>query len=295
VTEQEFDFVRKDGYFLPVSLYVKPVYADKKFNGMLGIAVDISEQKAIREELIQAKERAEESDRLKSAFLANMSHEIRTPMNGIIGFSQMISREGLSKEKRIKFGEIIQDQGKQLLVIISDIIDISKIEAGQLKIEKDVFSLNDMMSKLYDTFVFLAEKESKRVKIIACNGLPDDDAFLYSDHGRIEQILSNLLSNAIKFTEEGKIRFGYQKQGEEALLFFVQDTGIGLSPKEQRLIFERFRQVESSYQVRQQGTGLGLSISQGLVQLLGGDIWVESRKDKGSAFYFTIPFHREKI
>jgi CheY-like chemotaxis protein len=251
----------------------------------------IQEEK-YKQNLLEAKEQAEESDRLKSAFLANMSHEIRTPMNGILGFTQLMLNNTPLDDTQQKYMDIIQSRGKHLLQIINDIIDISKIEANQLKIEQSHFYLNDLLDEIYHSYE--ADMEHKKISDIKLKYLPEfsrEDSYIYSDKFRLQQILTNLLSNAFKFTQKGSIEFGYQKTDDQTLQFFVRDTGIGIPKDKQKDVFERFRQAEeNSTSKKYEGTGLGLSISKNLVHLMNGTIWVESEEGKGSAFYFTIPF-----
>jgi PAS domain S-box-containing protein len=246
--------------------------------------------KLINDELKNAKERAEESDELKSAFLANMSHEIRTPMNAILGFATLIRNRVLSEEKRRDYIDLINANCRQLLHIITDIIDISKIEAGQISIMNKNFQLNKMMNDLYLNYNSQLEVLRKPIKLILKAGLKNEDSALFTDKIRLEQILSNLLSNALKFTENGSIEFGYFIDQRKDIVFYVKDTGIGLTPDEQKIIFDRFRQVSTSYNKLYGGTGLGLSISKGLTEKLGGRIWVESEYGKGSCFYFNLPY-----
>ena len=244
--------------------------------------------------LMEAKEQAEESDRLKSAFLANMSHEIRTPMNGILGFTQlMLSRISPVDEQKY-YLDIIYDRGNHLLQIINDIIDISKIEANQLKIERKLFNLNDLIYELYHSYeVELENKDDNNIQLDLFLGFSKENSYIYSDKIRLRQILTNLIGNAFKFTEKGKISFGYEQKDEETLLFFVKDTGIGIPKEKQKHIFDRFRQAEEGNTTRNyEGTGLGLSISRNLVHLLNGEIWLNSEDGKGSAFYFTLPFEK---
>lgn len=242
----------------------------------------------INQELSEAREKAEESDRLKSAFLANMSHEIRTPMNGIIGFSEMLNNPELSNDKRSLYSKIIVDSSNQLLTIVNDILDISRIETGMISIIKGVVNVNDVINELYNFFERQAKK-NKSLNYESVKDLSDDDSLVMTDKTRLIQVLSNLLSNAFKFTEKGKIHFGY-KLKKNNLEFFVEDTGIGIHAQLQKKIFEPFRQGEVKITRQFGGTGLGLSISQKLVTLLGGKIWFVSKVDKGSIFYFTIPY-----
>lgn len=254
------------------------------------LAIQNVKLKLINDELKAAKEKAEESDKLKSAFLANMSHEIRTPMNAILGFATLIRNRILSEEKRRDYIDLINSNCRQLLNIITDIIDISKIEAGQISIFNKNFSLNKLMNELFLNYKNQVDLLKKPIRFILNNGLKNEDSAIFTDKVRLEQILANLLSNALKFTDKGTIEFGYNIDGKKDIIFFVKDTGIGMSESEAKVIFDRFRQVSSSYNKIYGGTGLGLSISKGLVEKLGGRIWVESEQNKGSNFYFSMPY-----
>jgi len=254
------------------------------------LAVQNIKLKLINDELKTAKEKAEESDELKSAFLANMSHEIRTPMNAILGFATLVRNRVLSEEKRRQYIDLINSNCKQLLHIITDIIDISKIEAGQISIFNKNFQLNKALYDLYINYKNQADVLGKPINFLFNPGLKDEDSAIFTDKVRLEQILSNLLSNALKFTEKGHIELGYFIDRKKDIVFFVKDTGIGINEDEQKVIFDRFRQANSSYNKIYGGTGLGLSISKGLTERLGGKIWVESKIGKGSEFYFNIPF-----
>jgi PAS domain S-box-containing protein len=240
----------------------------------------------INEQLIIAKERAVESDHLKSAFLANMSHEIRTPMNWIIGFAHMLSEKGLDQESLNQYVSIINNCSYQLLTIIDDIIDISKIEAGQLHINNTSVNINTLLLELQSFYAPIAQEANIGLEVRT--GLSDESCTVVSDPVRLRQVLNNLINNAIKFTSNGKITFGYEVNPSE-LEFFVADTGIGISPEYHKLIFERFRQVEHSETRNFRGTGLGLAICKALVNLMCGVIWVESMPNQGSTFKFRIP------
>jgi signal transduction histidine kinase/ActR/RegA family two-component response regulator len=241
----------------------------------------------INQELLKAKERAEDADRLKSAFLANLSHEIRTPMNGIIGFSELLMRLNIEHDKLNQYIHIINNSSHQLLNIINDIVDISKIEAGQVKLNLAPVKINQL---IYDTeALYKTQASIKNLFIYKAFGLGDAESEIITDDTRLRQILNNLLNNALKYTHSGSITFGYVFK-EDFLEFYVSDTGIGIAEENQQLIFERFRQVDTNDASKYGGTGLGLSISLAFVKLLGGEIWVKSEYGKGSTFYFTIPF-----
>jgi len=252
----------------------------------------IQEEK-YKEHLVEAKEHAEESDRLKTAFLANMSHEIRTPMNGILGFSQILREKRFPEEKQKEFLNVIHNRAKNLLQIINDIVDISKIEANQLKVEYSEFNLNQLLYELYNTYQFeLQSINNSDIKLIIHKDLDYEKSLIYSDETRLKQILTNLISNSLKFTEKGEIEFGYKLRNEDELLFYVRDTGIGIPKDKQDFIFVRFRQADEVTSRKYGGTGLGLSISLNLVKMLGGKIWLESEEGKGTCFYFTLPYNR---
>jgi CheY-like chemotaxis protein/nitrogen-specific signal transduction histidine kinase len=248
---------------------------------------DITESKQTEEALVVAKERAEESDRLKSAFLSNMSHEIRTPMNGILGFAELLKQTDLAGEKQQEYIQIIEKSGNRMLSIINDIVDISKIESGMMRIWESNINLNEQIEYLYN--FFRPEIEDKEIKLIRYKGLSDNDAYITTDGEKLFAILINLLKNAVKYTDEGTIEFGYSKK-EGYIEFFIKDTGIGISAERLDAIFERFVQADLSNQMARQGAGLGLSISKAYVTMLQGKIWVTSIEGKGSAFYFTIPY-----
>ena len=265
------------------------------------IARDITARKKIREELIFAKEKAEEADKLKSAFLANMSHEIRTPLNAIVGFSDLMTSRSIPVEQQDTFLNHIRNSGYQLLNIINDIIDIARIEAGQLQINVEEIRPDSLLQELYSHYKeLLYKKSSVSLKL----EIPNEDKVvkILSDSTRIQQIFNNLLGNAIKFTDEGSITFGYRITDKSIhdknttgktrkILFFVEDTGIGIKTEDLDKVFDRFKQVEEGYTRNHTGTGLGLTISRNLSRILGGDMWVESEYGSGTTFYFTLPLN----
>jgi len=277
-----------------------PVYNESgKLYRRAGIASDITEQKNLLSELLVAKEKAEQSDNLKSAFLANMSHEIRTPMNGILGFAELLKDAFISESEKIEYLKIIDSNGKQLLSLINDIIDVAKIEAGQITISNSYTELNPLIKETFRLFI-TEQKRLNKQKVIFDLKIPfDENNIILTDVLRLQQILNNLLSNAFKFTTKGSISFGYKiinNNSSAYYQFFVADTGIGIEEKMQDFIFKRFGQVQVKQSKNNQGTGLGLAISKGLVDLLGGKIWVESTPENitdgisgNSIFYFTIP------
>ena len=258
------------------------------------------EYEAINEELNQtnidlqqAKAKAEESDQLKSAFLANMSHEIRTPMNGILGFSSLLKSPHISGENQQKFIEIIEKSGNRMLNIINDIIDISKIEAGLMNVTIKASNINEQIEYIY-TF-FKPEIEAKGIQFSFKNTLPKQEAIIKTDREKLFAILTNLVKNAIKYTNKGSIEFGYILKKNDELEFFIIDTGIGIPKDRQKAIFERFIQADITDKMARQGAGLGLSITKAYIEMLGGNIWVESNEGIGSTFYFTLPYDAQLI
>jgi signal transduction histidine kinase len=248
---------------------------------------DITMRKRTEADLISAKEKAEESDRLKTAFLHNVSHEIRTPMNAIIGFSTLLNEPDLSEEERRQYIDIIFQSGGQLLSIINDIVDIANVESGQAKVNLTEFNLNSKLKKLNEQFSIIGKQNN--IKINLSMSLPDDASVINTDSTKLIQILSNLISNSVKFTKNGQIDFGYVLK-DEFLEFFVTDTGIGIASEYHSRIFDRFFQIDNTVSRQYSGTGLGLSICKGYVDMLGGAIKVESESGKGTKFLFTIPY-----
>lgn len=272
-------------------LTTKMPLTDQKGNiiGTFGISRNITERKLAEAELVKAKEKAEESDRLKTAFLQNISHEIRTPMNAIVGFSQYLNNPGLTADRREYYTDIIIRSSNQLLSIITDIVNIATIEAGQEKVNETEINLNSLVRLLYDQFLLKAQKQN--IFLTYTLGLDDDAATIITDETKLTEILSNLLGNAIKFTKDGYVDFGYKQHGA-MLEFYVKDSGIGIPKDMHNEIFERFRQVETSSNRKFGGSGLGLSISKAYAEMLGGKIWVNSEPGCGAKFYFTIGYNR---
>jgi PAS domain S-box-containing protein len=248
---------------------------------------DITQRKHVEEELIKSKEKAEESDQLKTAFLHNISHEIRTPMNAIAGFSALLEEPDLNPETVKSYLKIITDSSDQLLSIVNDIIEISNIEVGILKAFYNEINLNSELMMIYQQF--RKKAVDKGIEFRLQTSLFGEDAEIEIDNTKLNQILSNLLSNAFKFTKDGKITFGYELKNRY-LEFFVSDTGIGIHPDHFEKIFERFFQVDNSVSRGYEGTGLGLAIAKAYVEFLGGKIWLNSEPGKGSIFYFTLPY-----
>lgn len=288
--QNEYMFIKKDSTTFSGIVSSTPVFINNKIVGMRGIIFDITERKNIETELKQAKDKAEESDRLKSTFLANMSHEIRTPMNAILGFTELLKSTDLTEDKKMNFIDIISKRGKDLLNIINDIIDISKIESKQMKINRTQCLLNNVLQELYVFFENdINLREKKKLKLKLKTTLNNNSGFVLIDDMRLKQILTNLLSNSVKFTSTGIIEFGYTIDNN-MLCFYVKDTGIGISKDKQAVIFDRFRQADDSTSRNYGGTGLGLAISKNLVEMMNGSISVESEMGQGSIFSFKLPY-----
>lgn len=255
-----------------------------------GIVIDINVKKQIELELFSALQNAETANIYKNQFLANMSHEIRTPINGLVGFASLLGTEDLDPETKSQYVAIIESCSNQLLNLINDIIDVAKIEAGELKIDLQHHDLNKLFNELEITFKnIMYQKEKSNIQLVKKVYNPHKELFITTDGARLKQVLTNLIGNAIKFTNEGSIEFGYQIN-DHSILFTVADTGIGMPQDQLNLIFERFQQVVQDTKIKYDGTGLGLTISKGIVHLLGGQIIVASEFGKGSTFSFEIPY-----
>lgn len=262
-------------------------------HSVISLARDITKRKVAEMNLEEAKNRAEESDRLKTAFLANISHEIRTPMNAIIGFSKMVGSPDFDDHEKSKFVEIIITNGKLLLDLINDMISLSKIESNTLVVKKSLCRVNDMMVSLYREFSYEVEdKKDIKIKITSENSNPKFS--FITDPVLLLAVLQKLIDNAIKFTERGEVEFGYRMIGQTEIEFFVKDTGIGIAESDQERIFDRFHQLDNRTSREYEGTGLGLSISQHYVRLIGGSLKVKSKLGKGSLFTFSVPYDREE-
>lgn len=260
------------------------------------LELEISERKKIEDllrsrnrELARAMKRAEESDYLKSCFLANMSHEIRTPMNSILGFTDLLNESSTTSEEKNNYIKLISKSGRQLLALINDIVDLSKIEAGQIKLNAHPFNLNDLLNDIITPILRQQKKHSPNINIIVDYGLDHSNASIVGDMHRIKQILINLISNAIKFTEQGEIRISYTLANKQ-IQFRISDTGIGIEQEYLEKIFDRFIRQEKSFKHKKySGTGLGLAICKELTKLMNGTIAVSSKLNQGSTFYFSIP------
>ncbi|PKP12590.1 MAG: hypothetical protein CVU08_09745 [Bacteroidetes bacterium HGW-Bacteroidetes-3] len=264
-------------------------------NQNLVLEEKVKERTAVLEqtniELIAAKDKAEESNRLKSAFLLNMSHEIRTPMNGILGFSDLLKDPDIKLDKRQKFIGVIEKSAKRLLNTINDIMDISKIEAGLMETSISNVNINSQLEELYD--FFKPEAEKKGIQLTVNNTLAKEQSCIKSDEIKVNSILTNLIKNAIKFTNEGVIEINCHHQ-DNHLKFFIKDTGIGIPKDRQPFVFDRFVQADIEDKAVKEGSGLGLTISKAYTEMLGGKLWLESKEGEGSIFYFIIPLQIEE-
>ncbi|HKK82328.1 MAG TPA: PocR ligand-binding domain-containing protein [Prolixibacteraceae bacterium] len=312
VIDREEYMVRFDGNKKCILTSKIPLYNHHhKIIGLVGIGHDITRRKEAEVllqtknkeiasqneilnktiiELNKAKEKAEESDRLKSAFLANMSHEIRTPMNSILGFAELLKLPDLSGGQQQEYIDIIANSGMKMLGVINDIVDISKIESGLMKLEISETNINKQIECIYD--FFYPEAEAKGVVLSVKNYLPAKNEIIKTDCEKLYAVLANLVKNAVKYTSEGCIELGcrvLKLHGREFFQFYVEDSGVGVSNDRQEAIFERFMQADISIGRAGQGTGLGLAISKAYIEMLGGEIWVKSEVGKGSIFYFALP------
>jgi PAS domain S-box-containing protein len=285
----ETTWVRKDGHKINVLLSSTLIDESDISKGCTFNVLDITNRKLDEIELIKAKNRAEESDKLKTAFLQNLSHEIRTPLNGILGFAELINEMDLTKDDIKSYTSIILQSGKRLLNIVNNVLDISKIQTGQINLERRTFSVNSLFLDLY-TF-FSPQTRTKNITLkynINCKS----KIFINTDEAKLHQILTNLIGNAIKFTKEGMVEYSCEIDGNN-LKFAVRDTGIGISQELFDKIFDRFVQAEQTSSREFEGTGLGLAICKGLIEHMGGKIWVDSVPGNYTIFYFTLPYNQE--
>ncbi|HBB91523.1 MAG TPA: hypothetical protein DC042_07330 [Bacteroidales bacterium] len=282
----ELELIRPDGSIRNLIVFGgRKVDSQGRVTGLIGTVQDITDRKMAERELILAKEKAEESDNLKTAFLQNISHEIRTPLNSIIGFSSLLTEEGITKEDIKTYTAIINHSGIRLIDIVTSVLDISRIQTGQVTVDHKTVEIKPVISRLLAHFKPLA---AGKKMVLAFHNPKNDRKTICTDEALLYQVLSNILLNAIKFTEAGRIDFGYKIRKAD-IQFFVRDTGIGISPEHYGLIFGRFMQTELTTSKTYEGAGLGLAICKGLVELLGGRIWVESEIGEGSTFFFTLP------
>lgn len=285
----EFQNRKKNGELFWETAVISAILNKKgEITNFVAAKEDITEQKKYYDDLIVAKEKAEEGDRLKSAFLANISHEIRTPMNGILGFSELLKEPDLSGEEQTKFIDLIQQSGKRLMNLINDLIDISRIESGDTQVHISETSVNQLLHDI--THIFKPEADKKELRFSCSPGLPDHESIIGTDSSKVKKILTNLIQNALKFTSSGDIKVGYTKKGD-ILEFYVTDTGIGIAVDMKTKIFERFRQANNTLTRHHEGAGLGLSIALAYVTMLGDTIRVESEVGTGSTFFFSLPYN----
>jgi PAS domain S-box-containing protein len=286
----EFQNRKKNGELYWENAFIAPLRNNiGAITNFVSVKEDITEKKKLWTELVAAKEKAEESDQLKTAFLANMSHEIRTPMNGIMGLTELLKEPDLSETEQQEYIDLIQQSGERMMALINDLLDISLLDAKKTTLNIAETSVNAILQKL--NAFFLPQARMKMLDLYLYAGLADEESIILTDARKLEQIVTNLVQNALKFTSHGYIDFGYRKtQGN--LEFYVADTGIGISSEIKDRIFERFMQADNSLSRNQEGAGLGLSIVKGFVELLGGDIHVESNEKRGSRFIFTLPYKR---
>jgi PAS domain S-box-containing protein len=280
------------GHYLWLSVKGNPIVDERSvMTGYVFGAHDITRQVNSEIELRKAKEKAESETKMKSTFLSEMSHEIRTPMNSIIGFAELLKDTGFDEIEKMEFIQNITRNGENLLNLINDIIDISRVESGQLKINKKDCCLDTLMENIFSVHIKEIEFKEKPIKLKwVCN--KNSSCKVLTDGTRLQQILHNLIGNAIKFTEKGVIEFGYRVSANNEIEFFVIDTGIGISSENQKRIFDPYEQLKEALAINRTGKGLGLAISRKLAELLGGRIWVKSLKGRGSSFYFTIPYEK---
>ncbi|MGM0566363.1 MAG: PAS domain S-box protein [Bacteroidota bacterium] len=288
----EFHDKKKNGELYWEQAEISPIIDENgEITHFVGIKEDITEKKKVFEDLKAAKEKAEESDRLKTAFLANMSHEIRTPMNGILGFADILKDSDFTSEEKDEYIEVIHRSGQRLMNTVSDIVEISKIEAGIVNIERQETNLNPPLEEIIN--FFRPEAQKKGLKINLDKLLPENQSAIITDKHKFEAILTNLVENAIKYTDEGQINVGADIKNDW-VEFYVKDTGIGVPKHRQKAIFNRFEQADISDTRAFEGSGLGLAISKSYIEMLGGKIWLESEENKGSVFYFTLPVKKAK-
>lgn len=283
---------KKNGTSFWAELASSPIPAADGTTGILVVCHDISARKKISDELMIQRNRAEESDKLKTAFIQNISHEIRTPMNAIVGFSAMLGDPDLDSNTRDTYVDVIMNSSNHLLEILSDIIDIANIEAHLVKLNPQSVNINSVLKSIHRQFISKAEEKALEFTVML--PLKDEEAELITDNTKLHQVLSNLVNNAIKFTEKGSVKFGYYVK-KDFIEFFVKDTGIGIPAEQLLKIFDRFYQIEDHVSKKFEGTGLGLSITKAYVELLGGRIDLLSSPDNGSTFFFMLPLKKPDV
>ena len=282
----DFRYVLPDGEIMWVQSIIIPVFADEEIVELHGVKIDITEKKIAEQELIKAKENAEASDRLKTAFMNNVSHEIRTPLNGILGFSQILADPEFPVEEKETYYRMLNDSTDRLLNTLTNFMDIALLTSGNQKIYKKEIVLADLMEDVIGKFRDACQ--AKQLTLILKKSKLSDDYKITTDGEILGKIIYQLIDNAVKFTSHGHITVGFEKKDNE-YLFFVKDSGIGISEENTKQIFDNFQQEDNADTRQYQGTGIGLSIAKGLTELLGGKLWLDSKKGKGSTFYFSIP------
>lgn len=286
VWQSEFQNRKKDGTVFWENVTIFPLIGSNGFtSNYIIIKENINEKKELISELIAAKEKAEESDRLKTSFLANMSHEIRTPMNGILGFTELLKEPNLSGNEQKFYIQVIEESGTRMLNLMNNLINISRIESGEINVFLTNYDIKYKLEHIFNFFIKEAEQKGLQLKLI--NDFHFNDSVIRTDGQKLDAIVINLVKNAIKFTKEGSVEFGCEWK-EDHFLFYVRDTGVGIAREYHEIIFDRFRQASESLSRPYEGAGLGLSISRAYTEILGGRIWVESEVGKGSVFYFTL-------
>lgn len=291
IENSDYIAIRKDGRRFPALVYSNTIIRGEKIIGRRGIIIDATLRNKYIETLQKETQKAVYSDRMKSSFLANMSHEIRTPMNSIIGFSNLLSAGSVNEKQKLEFVNYIQSSGKILLNLIDDIINIAKIEAGELRIKPSTCEPVKIIRELVNTFEGYKNSLGKP-DILIKTILPEESVIFKTDPFRLKQIVTNLISNAIKFTEEGTVTVKCEIKNERFVEVSVEDTGMGMTKEEMNILFSRFKRTKRSEEKNISGTGLGLAISKSLVELLGGQMWVSSVSGKGTRFWFHLPYAR---
>jgi signal transduction histidine kinase len=298
VVPEVYETLASSGYRLYLFILIIIIGTAAIFFMIIKARSRIKEIRLINQELVHAKERAEESERLKSAFLTNMSHELRTPLNAIIGYSGLMIDTGLSPDINSNL-KVISNSAFQLLGLVEDILDMSMIETEQIKITKKEVSISTILNELNETFSEEIKKINKNGIKLALKTSPEiNEIVIFSDSKKLKQVFIILFKNALKFTTEGFIEFGAEKLEKDDLRylkFFVKDSGIGIEREKYDVIFNIFRQVDDTHSREYGGMGIGLTIAKRLIEILGGEIWVESEHGKGSDFFFTVPLITEKV
>ncbi len=292
--------IRNDNTIHNIIIKKTPLYtADGTIRGLIAVITDVTDLKIKEKHHKDEKNKAKNSDKLKTSFLSNMSHEIRTPMNAIVGFSQLLGSPTLNDERKKIYIEQINSNAAQLLKLIEDIIEVSKIEAGKVSVNHEPCYVNQFLDDLFTSFeAHRGIMGKSNLELRLTKAVPEKMFMILTDQYRLNQIITNLLGNALKFTDTGFVEFGYSEQaiaGEKFLEFFVKDSGLGINEEKLPYIFDRFSKIPASKTRLYGGTGIGLSISKSLVELLGGQIYVESEENKGTTFYFTIPLIQSEL